>query len=141
MAKEFRSALEAGIAAQLEAAGVEYQYEPYKLEYKRRVTSGVCDSCGRSPVSQRRKYLPDFVVGSADQPTIIEVKGYFPPSERAKLVAIRSANPASDIRLVFGADNKLARKKDDRRYSDWCTEHEFKYAVRIIPKSWLKEFK
>lgn len=131
----FRSALEAGVAAQLEAAGVTYEYEQRKLRYLRRVSRGICSACKGTRVSQQRTYLPDFIIGDI----ILEVKGYFHSADRAKMLAVMEGNPGTDLRFLFGADNKIKKGSDDR-YSDWCTKHGFQYAVRIIPKHWLKAF-
>jgi hypothetical protein len=131
---EFRSALEVGVAAQLDALGVEYEYEKVKLKYKRRVSSGVCDSCGKGPVSQRRTYLADFALRNGH---IIEVKGYFHAKDRAKMLAVRESNPGIEIRFIFGLDNKL-QKSSEKRYSDWCKQHGFRYAIRTVPRSWFK---
>lgn len=138
----FRSGLEEVIAAQLESRGIEYQYEGYTLPYLRRVSSGVCDACGHNKVSQRKRYTPDFTVrqAGAAAPTVIEVKGRFKSSDRAKMLAVREANPGLDIRFVFGADNKL-EKNNDKRYSEWCRDHGFLYAIRTIPDDWFPQGK
>lgn len=134
---DFRSALEAAVAAQLEAGSVNYEYEKLRLNYKTRVSSGECDACGNRKVSRRRRYLADFSFGNR---ITVEVKGYFHARDRAKMLDIKKANPEYDIRILFGADNKI-RKGSDDRYSDWCNKHGFPYAVRIIPKHWFKAFR
>lgn len=133
---EFRSSLEAGVAAQLEAHNVKYGYEVSKFKYKKRVNSGECDSCGHKKVSQNKNYLADFTIHNGD---IVEAKGYFHPGERAKLLAIRAANPSIRLALVFGADNKL-HKNNDKRYSDWCREHGFTFCIRKIPSAWFRRW-
>lgn len=135
--KDFRSALEAAVAAQLEHHGIEYGYEQETFEYKKRTPRGLCELCGGTKTFQRKRYLGDFSVSPR---TIIEVKGYFTAADRAKMLAVRENNPDIRILFLFGADNKL-RKSHDKRYSDWCTEHKFEYAIRTIPKHWIRRFK
>lgn len=53
------------------------------------------------------------------------------------MIAVREANPALDIRMVFAADNKL-HKHSPTRYSDWCVKNGFKYHIGIdVPREWL----
>jgi len=124
------------VAAQLDAHGVKYGYEISKFKYKKRVKSGECDSCGHRKVSQNKNYLADFTIHNGD---IVEAKGYFHASDRAKMLAVREANPDIRIAFIFGADNKLS-KKNDKRYSEWCNDHGFLFCIRKIPGSWFRRW-
>jgi hypothetical protein len=134
---EFRSSLEAGVAAQLEANDIKYGYEVSKFKYKKRISSGECDACGHKKVSQNKNYLADFTIHNGD---IIEAKGYFHATDRAKMLAVREHNRDLRIAFVFGADNKLS-KNNEKRYSDWCREHGFTYCIRKIPSAWFRRWR
>ena len=40
---------------------------------------------------------------------IIEAKGFFKPSDRRKMLAVKEAHPHLDIRFVFMRDNTLSK--------------------------------
>lgn len=137
----YKSGLEASVAASLKENGIEFRYEPETLKYRKRVVKGVCDACGGDKTSQRCTYRPDFVLRRGDKGDrwYIEVKGHFSPADRAKMVAVKQDNPELDIRLIFGANNKL-RKNNDKRYSEWAVEHGFKYWIgKSVPADWVRE--
>ena len=75
-----RSRLEEQVAGLLDKLGIKYTYEADKLHY-------VLEA----------NYIPDFKVGNI----YLETKGYFPPDQRKKMLAVKKANPDADIRLVF----------------------------------------
>jgi len=134
--RRFRSGFEATIASSLESRRIVFQYEALKLEYVKRIRSGFCLSCGfPASVGQERTYTPDFLL--VDTGVIVETKGKFTPSDRAKMLQIKDAYPELDIRMVFQYNNKLS-KRVNKRYSDWCDEHEFIYAVGDVPTKWGK---
>lgn len=131
----YKSVLEAKFAEDLEVKGIGFEYEPETLEYRTRVVRGVCDECNHTKVSQRRTYLPDFVVrrhvergGVSSGLVYIETKGRLASADRTKMVAVKRDHPGLDIRLVFGSNNKL-RKGSDKRYSDWASEHGFPFSI------------
>jgi predicted nuclease of restriction endonuclease-like RecB superfamily len=81
----YRSKFEDGIAAQLQDAGVPFEYEAVRLPYERPCV-----------------YVPDFMVITTSGKTVyIEAKGYFPPADRRKMLEVKRAHPDADIRLVF----------------------------------------
>ena len=89
----------------------------------------------------RRTYLPDFlVVLESGKSFFIEVKGWFRPEDRTKMIAVKAYNPDLDIRLVFSNDGKLSSKSSSR-YSDWCRKHGFEFAIGHIPEKWFKDEK
>ena len=116
----FRSGFEQAVAHQLMEANVEFEYEPKdgKILYQKAPS----------------KYLPDFVLSNG---IIIEVKGRFMGSDRAKHLLIQKQHPELDIRFIFQADNTLT-KVSKTRYSGWCEKHGFKYAFTTIPEAWYE---
>lgn len=71
----------------------------------------------------------------------IEVKGYFDPAARQKMLYVMESNPDADVRMVFQVDNKL-HKLRETRYSDWCKKHNIKYHIGLrLPDEWLEELK
>jgi len=90
------------------------------------------------PYTVVKNYVPDFVLIFPNGRVLyIEVKGWFKPDDRSKMKAVKRCNPDLDIRMVFGADNKL-HSKSSTRYSDWCEKNGFPYAIGSIPKEWLR---
>jgi hypothetical protein len=131
--KPLRSGLEREVFEQLTASEIGFEYEPEKLEYRRRVVRGIC-KCGGVDVYQRRNYIPDFVLSNGIR---LEVKGRLTSADRAKLLAVRDQHPDLDLRILFGANNKIHKEKQ-KRYSDWAAENKIKFAIKVIPESWLK---
>ena len=130
----YRSKLEERVAAELTEKGIPFLYEPEKLEYHKKVRSGVCRGCSGKEVYQRHTYLPDFKIGKR----YIEVKGRFTSSDRTKMLAVREGNPKVMIFLVFSANNKL-HKSSPTRYGDWADKHGFIWALAgAIPKRWYR---
>lgn len=91
----------------------------------------------RLPYVIAKTYVPDFIITlSCGRKIYIEAKGYFRPTDRIKMLAVKRMNPTLDIRIVFAVDNKL-NKGSKSRYSDWCEKHGFPYAVGLVPKNWM----
>lgn len=89
------------------ALGRVVDYETVRLEYVKRAT-----------------YKPDFIDGKV----YYEAKGRFTSQDRTKLLAVKAAHPAKDIRLIFQENRKLS-KKSDTRYKDWADKHGFPASV------------
>ena len=84
-----------------------------------------------------RNYIPDFVITKEDGSTvIIEVKGFFDPEARAKMLAVKDCHPSLKICFIFTRDQPV-RKSARMKYSDWCEKHGFDYAINEIKKEWL----
>lgn len=115
----FRSGFELKVAGRLDELKADYEYEPKSavLEYT---------------VNEKRKYLPDFVVGDI----VIECKGRLTAADRKKLKLVKEQHPGLDIRLVFQYNNKL-NPRSKTRYSDWAEKHGFPWALRVVPKEWF----
>jgi hypothetical protein len=90
------------------------------------------------PYTVRKNYWPDFVCQRPDGSTFyLEVKGYFRAEDRVKLRAVKQENPGIDVRLVFGANNKIS-SKSKMRYSDWCDKYGFPYCIKEVPQEWFQ---
>lgn len=113
----FRSKLEERVALVLKGAGVEYTYESQKLKFTR--------PCN---------YTPDFILPSG---IMLEVKGYFEPSDRTKHLLVREQHPDVDLRFVFQNANLRLNSKSSTTYGDWCDKHGFLWCAQAIPKEWL----
>lgn len=118
-----RSGLEDKVRKVLNNKKVKFLYEPYSLSY-------VIEAW----------YTPDFVLTKKDgTDLIIETKGFFKPSDRRKMTAIKAAHPELDIRIVFQRDNYLTKSKK-AKYTDWAKKNGFPCHVgEEIPDSWLSE--
>lgn len=117
-----RSGFEDRIAGELDATGVDYDYEKYEIEYIK--------------PEKKAKYTPDFVLPNG---IIIETKGRFLTADRQKHLLVKAQRPDLDIRFVFSSANTKISKGSKTTYAMWCEKHEFKYATKSIPPAWLKE--
>ena len=121
----FKSKLEERINAQIEAAGLDGNYETQVLRYV--------------VPSRNARYTPDFPIGR--KPIYIEAKGRFrTASERAKMILVREQNPGVDIRLVFMKASLPIYKGSPTSHGKWAEDHGFQFADGgIIPDAWLVE--
>lgn len=118
----FKSKLENNIWSQLphKRKDIKFSYETETLDYV-----------------MRKRYIPDVPVVLPDgRKFYIEVKGWFRPEDRTKMIAVKAFNPDLDIRIVFASDSPL-RKGSKTRYSDWCRKHGFEYAIGKVPERWF----
>jgi hypothetical protein len=107
--------MESDLAPKIMAAGG--RYERLKLKY-----------------TLDRVYTPDFDLPDG---TIIEVKGYFPPADRTKMLAVKAAHPTLDIRMVLATPHAFLTKAKKSTQAMWCEKHGFRWAHNYIPQSWL----
>jgi hypothetical protein len=114
----FRSGLEQDNAKHLERLGCDFEYETFKVKY----------------VAKPKTYTPDFKLANG---IIVETKGRFVPSDRAKHLLIKEQYPELDIRFVFSNSKTKLNKGSKTTYGDWCIKHGFKYADGLIPKDWI----
>lgn len=115
----FRSGLEQDNAKHLEAHNISYQYEKLKVAF----------------VPKPRHYTPDFQMSNG---IIVETKGRFLPSDRAKHLLIKQQHPELDIRFVFSHSGQRISKVSSQTYGGWCDQHGFLYADRLIPVEWMR---
>jgi Phage endonuclease I len=124
---EYRSKLERKFADQLTKAGVRFEYEALKIEFRipERVAS----------------YTPDFDIDKSC--IVVETKGYFrKASDRQRLVLIKEQHPQLDIRLVFQDASKPIYKGSPTTYGEWADFHGFQWADKgTAPEQWIKEIK
>lgn len=92
-----------------------FAYEADKIPYSM-VVSGV--------------YNPDLTVYDSEGKIIryIELKGYFRPDAKKKMIAVKKTNPDLDIRIVF--------QKYDIKNERWCKRHGFTFCVGEVDPEW-----
>jgi predicted nuclease of restriction endonuclease-like RecB superfamily len=117
---KYKGGFEPKIARQLRRQKVKFKYEVDRLPYV-----------------VYKNYVPDFTITTPNGKIYLEVKGYLRPQDRVKMAAVKATNPDIDLRIVFGADNKLNRFSK-MRYSDWAKKYGIPYAVKTIPIEWFK---
>ena len=117
----YRSGLEVKVSDQLKEAGIDFEYESFKIEYE---------------VQEFRKYTPDFKLPNG---IIIETKGRFVAADRKKHLLIQKQHPDLDIRFVFTNSRAKLNKGAKSTYGAWCDKYGFLYADKWIPKGWLNE--
>ena len=115
----FRSKFEDTVAFALIDAGVTFSYETLKLSYSRPCT-----------------YTPDFILPNG---VVLEVKGFWPPSDRTKHKLVKEAHPDVDIRFVFQNAFNTLSNSSKTTYADWCDKHGILWCHRKIPEEWLKK--
>lgn len=113
----YRSVLEERIAKSFDKLCIPYLYEVKSFKY-------VLES----------NYTPDFFLQSG---VILEAKGFFKPSDRRKMLAMKKQYPDLDIRFIFQRNNTLS-KNSKTTYGAWCEKHGFPYCIYPdIPQDWL----
>ena len=122
VALPYRSGLEDRLATQLKNQGIDKVYEMYTLSYI-------------IPAS-KHQYTPDFVLPNG---IIIEAKGIFDATDRAKHLLIKKQYPNLDIRFVFSNAKAKIYKGSKTTNAAWCEKYGFIYANREIPAAWFKE--
>lgn len=114
-----RSKFEGKVQEDLLKRGKTYEYEPIKLTY-----------------TLSNTYTPDIVLPNK---VIVELKGFFKPSDRRKMLAVTTQYPDLDIRMVFQNPYKKLSKTSKTTYADWCDKHNIKWASGVIPEEWFIE--
>lgn len=117
----WRSGLEKELIKQLKKAGVDAEYEPFKVPY--------------TIPESAHSYTPDFVLPNG---IVIESKGRFTLDDRKKHLFLKDQYPHLDLRFVFSNSRGRIRKGSKTTYAIWCEKHGFKYADRSIPPDWIK---
>lgn len=118
----FRSKFEETVYEDLLHREVTAQYEPFKVEY--------------TVPEIYKNYTPDFVLSNG---ICVECKGWFPLSDRKKMLFVRSSNPNLDIRFVFMDASVKIRKQSKTTLGDWADLHHFKWARETVPLAWINE--
>ena len=114
----YRSGLEERFGKLLDKQGVPFLYEVEKFAY-------VTES----------KYTPDFFLPNG---VIIEAKGFFKPSDRRKMLAVKQQHPELDIRFVFQRNNTIS-KNSKTTYGDWADKYNFPWCIfPDVPTHWYE---
>ncbi|MGB0352030.1 MAG: hypothetical protein ACPGDC_08860 [Synechococcus sp.] len=116
---EFRSKLEQQVSAQLQQLGLPHQYETEKFRY-----------------TLTRRYTPDFKVGDV----YIEVKGWWPPEERTKFLAVVFSNPELRIFVALQRPLQAINKQSSTSYAAWCQKHGIPWCPIPIPSDFLQQW-
>lgn len=114
----YRSLMEARIVPALLQSGA--RYEPVRLRY----------------TGKPRGYVPDVVLPNG---IVIEIKGWFTSQDRAKLLAVKAAFPALDLRLVLASPRQKLSRESNTTQAGWCDRHDFAWADNDVPSDWLEE--
>lgn len=102
---QYRNKFEERVAKQL---GPDFEYEALKLPY-----------------TTQHTYLPDFV--DHEHKLIVESKGRFPASDRAKMLAVKAQHSDWTIKLVFQNPDTKLNKGSKTTYSAWAERHGFQW--------------
>lgn len=119
----YRSGLEELNAKHLTANKVPFVFEKVKIKYIIPATE--------------RTYSLDFEL--LDNGIMVETKGKFEATDRAKHLYIKLQHPDLDIRFVFQRPNEKISKGSATTYADWAEKHGFKWASKVIPLAWARE--
>jgi len=117
--REHRSQLEADVEQALINQGYSPQYEPERFPYV-----------------LHKKYTPDFKIGSV----YVEVKGWWPPAERSKFLAVILSNPGLPIFVALQRPNLTLSKRSRTTYSQWCVKHGIAWSPIPIPPSFMQSW-
>jgi hypothetical protein len=118
----YRSGLELSLSAEIQAAGHPVIYEEYRLPYLVPET--------------KHHYTWDFTLSNG---IIIEGKGIFDATDRAKHLFVREQFPELDIRFVFSNARAKIASGSNTTLADWCEKYGFLCAHKHIPPGWFKE--
>ena len=114
----FRAGLEERLSKHLTKLNVPFLYE-----------------CERYSYTTESKYTPDFFLPNGG---IIEATGLFKPSDRRKMLAVKSQHPELDIRFIFQRNNTLT-KNSKTTYGAWAEKHGFPWCIfPNIPPQWFE---
>lgn len=100
------------------------EYEPVSLEYREVRPS---------------KYVPDVVF---DNGIAVEIKGWFRPADRAKLIAVKKEYPLLDLRIVLERPSTTLSKGSTTSLWRWCNRHGFPWvsaADGVTLRQWSRE--
>ena len=117
--KEHRSGLEDKVQDALLAQGFSPAYEDQSFSYV-----------------LHRKYKPDFRIDDVH----IEVKGWWPPAERTKFLAVVINNPELRIFVALQRPHQTLSKTSKTSYAKWCNKHGIAWCPIPIPKDFLDQW-
>lgn len=134
--RPYRNPFEEKIGAQLEAAGIKFEYEPIRL-----------------PVTipeRTAHYVPDFIVPGTN--IVIEGKGVWgggkvnfnatSAAARQKFLLTVEQHPELDFRVVYQNSKTKIYKGSPTSQGQWATDHDIPWSDKgVIPQAWLAEIK
>lgn len=115
----YRSRLEQCVAQSLADMGHSASYESARISY-----------------ISHHNYVPDFTIGDAH----IEVKGYWPSSDRRKLLDTIRSNPTIKLLMAFEQPHLTLTRKSKTTYSMWCAKRGIAWCGIPIPPEFLKQW-
>lgn len=114
LASGYRSRSEEGVANTLTELEVPFTYEKDRFKYVK-----------------EHSYTPDFCLPSADGKKLyLEVKGFFEPSDRTKMLAVIKQNPKLRVWMVFDNPNAWLTKSKKGTYATWCDQNGIPWVSR-----------
>ena len=116
---KYRSGAEKEVGDHLALLGISALYEAAKLTY-----------------TQSRRYTPDFTINGNH----IEVKGWWPPADRAKLLAVIRQNPSARILVALENPNMTISRKSKTSYAQWCYKNGIRWSPIPIPPDLLAQW-
>lgn len=134
----YKSGLEEKIAQQLEAAGVEFDYEGLTVPYE--------------IPARTANYKADFPC--RDTVIVLEGKGHFGANnfgrrfanmtdtsakERKKFVLLKEQHPELDIRFIFSKASAPIYKGSKTTHAQWAENNGFKWCEKVVPLEWIEE--
>lgn len=118
----FRSGLEEKNAAHLRRLQQPVLFETFKIRYV-------------IPQSLHT-YTPDFRLPNG---ILIETKGRWLMTDRAKMLYVKLQYPDLDVRLVFQRANTPISTGSKTTCAEWAEKHGMQWAEKLIPLTWIKE--
>lgn len=117
----YRSQFELAVAGAISDAGVLPHYEQKLLHYT-------------------LNYTPDFAPQrvSDGRMMYLEAKGYFPPEDRAKILAVLRTNPAIRDIFVLVFQRPDSRASKTLTYGEWATKHNIQWTTLTGIKELLR---
>jgi hypothetical protein len=114
-----RSGLEGAVEKALREQGFSTSYETEKFDYV-----------------LHKKYTPDFKVGNV----YIEVKGWWPSSERTKFLAVVMHNPTLRIFVALQKPHTTLSKLSKTTYAMWCQKYGIAWCPTPIPTEFINQW-
>lgn len=101
-------------------------------------TDGIPGCKGVGPVNAERivSKFDLFRVGNVR----IEVKGWWPPAERSKFLAVVMANPELRIFVALQRPHLTLNKKSNTTYAMWCQKYGIAWCPIPIPPDFLRQW-
>ena len=120
---EFRSKEEARVSQALIELGYDIDYEKERFDYY-----------------LKRFYTPDFVVKGKHFDFYIEVKGWFPPDARSKLLSVVTHHPTLPLFVALAKPHAKLNKNSKTEVCQWCEKYGIAWCPLPIPTDFLQQW-